>query len=48
MSEAEMNSYRFGLGIEPTDEMLLKLMKEVALEAKEGNQKATEFYQGNT
>ncbi|MBR5215720.1 MAG: hypothetical protein IKV80_05805 [Bacteroidales bacterium] len=44
MSEAEMNSYRFGLGIEPTDEMLLKLMKEVALEAKEGNQKATEFY----
>lgn len=44
MSEVKLNSYRFGLGEEPSDEMLLKLMKEVALEAKESNQKATEFY----
>lgn len=44
MSEAKMISYRFGIGEEPTDEMLSKLMKEVAAEAKEGNQKATEFY----
>ena len=41
MSEVKLNSYRFGLGEEPSDEMLLKLMKEVALEAKESNQKAT-------
>ena len=32
-----MNSYRFGLGEEPTDEMLLELMKEVAIEANESN-----------
>ncbi|MBQ8761376.1 MAG: hypothetical protein IJZ06_08155 [Bacteroidales bacterium] len=44
MSDVKLNSYRFGFGEEPTDEMLLKLMKEVADEAKESNQKATEFY----
>ena len=44
MSEAKIISYRFGLGEEPTDEMLSKLMKEVAAEAKESNRKATEFY----
>ena len=44
MSEVKMNSYRFGLGEEPTDEMLLELMKEVAIEANESNKRATEFY----
>ena len=44
MSETKMISYRFGIGEEPTDEMLLKLMKEVAAEAKESNQRATELY----
>lgn len=37
MSEKEMNSYRFSSGIEPSDEMLKQLMKEVAEEAKESN-----------
>lgn len=40
MSEKEMNSYRFSSGIEPSDEMLKQLMKEVAEEAKESNDKA--------
>ena len=44
MSETKMISYRFGIGEEPTDEMLSKLMKEVAAEAKESNQRATELY----
>ena len=35
-----MNSYRFSSGIEPSDEMLKKLMKEVAEEEKESNDKA--------
>ena len=29
MSEKEMKSYRFGMGQEPTDEMLEQIMKEV-------------------
>ena len=46
MSEKEMNSYRFSSGVEPTDEMLSQLMKEVAQEAKESNQKAMgEFFE---
>lgn len=44
MSDVKLNTYRFGFGEEPTDEMLLKLMEEVAAEAKESNQEATEFY----
>ncbi len=44
MPEVDINSYRFGFGEEPTDEMLLKLMNEVATEAKESNRKATELY----
>ena len=44
MSEKEMNSYRFISGQEPTDEMLSQLMKEVAADAKIGNQKAAEAY----
>ena len=46
MSEKEMNSYRFSSGNEPSDEMLSQLMKEVAQEAKESNQKAMgEFFE---
>ena len=40
MSEKEMNAYRFSSGVEPSDEMLSQLMKEVAQEAKESNEKA--------
>ena len=46
MSEKEMKSYRFSSGNEPSDEMLSQLMKEVAQEAKESNQKAIgEFFE---
>ena len=34
-----MNSYRFGYNEEPTDEMLAQIMKEVAEEARESNQR---------
>ena len=44
MSEKEMNSYRFSSGVEPTDEMLSQLMKEVANEAKNSNQKAMDDF----
>ena len=40
MSEAEMNSYRFGTGREPTDEMLAQIMHEAATEAKRRNEEA--------
>lgn len=40
MSEAEMNSYRFNSGQEPTDEMLAQIMREVAEDAKKGNEEA--------
>lgn len=39
MSESEMNSYRFSSGDEPSDEMLCQLMKEVAQEVNESNEK---------
>lgn len=42
MSDKEMNSYRFVSGQEPTDEMLSRIMSEVAEEAKLSNRKATE------
>ncbi len=42
MSEKEMNSYRFGYNVEPTDEMLAQIMKEVAEEARESNKRALE------
>ena len=46
MSEKEMKSYRFSSGNEPSDAMLSQLMKEVAQEAKESNQKAMgEFFE---
>lgn len=44
MSEAEMNSYRFGSGEEPTDEMLAQIMREVAVEAKVSNEEARKRY----
>lgn len=40
MSEAEINSYRFGSGKEPTDEMLAQIMREVADDAKASNEEA--------
>lgn len=40
MSEAEMNSYRFGSGKEPTDEMLAQIMHEAAVDAKKSNEEA--------
>ena len=44
MSEAEMNSYRFNSGEEPTDEMLAQIMHEAAEEAKAQNDEATKKY----
>ena len=44
MSEKEMNVYRFISGREPSDEMLVMLMKEVAQEAKEKHLRATAAY----
>ena len=44
MSEKEMNSYRFGVGQEPTDEMLEQVMKEVAQEARESSKKAADAH----
>ena len=44
MSEQEMNSYRFTSGLEPSDEMLAQLMKEVAHDAKERQEQATAAY----
>ena len=44
MSDQEMNSYRFTSGQEPSDEMLAKLMKEVALDAKVRQEQATAAY----
>ena len=44
MSEKEMKSYRFGMGQEPTDEMLEQVMKEVAQEARESSKKAADIH----
>lgn len=44
MSEKEMNAYRFGMGKEPTDEMLEQIMKEVALEARESSANAIDSH----
>lgn len=44
MNGKDINSYRFGSGEEPTDEMLEQIMKEVAEEATASNRKATEEY----
>ncbi len=44
MSEQELNSYRFTSGQEPSDEMLEQIMKEVAMDAKERQEKASTAY----
>lgn len=44
MSEKEMNSYRLTSLEEPTDRMLITLMKEVAEEAKRKGQEATDKF----
>lgn len=44
MSEQKMNTYRFTSGKEPSEEMLAQLMKEVALDAKARQEKATATY----
>lgn len=44
MSDAEINSYRFNSGQEPTDEMLSQIMREVADDAKKQNEEATRRY----
>lgn len=44
MSEKEMNTYRFGVGEEPTDEMLEQIMKEVAQEARESSKRAADAH----
>lgn len=44
MSEAEMNSYRFGRGEDPTDEMLAQIMHEAAVDAKKRSEEATRKY----
>lgn len=44
MSEAEMNSYRFGSGKEPSDEMLAQIMHEAAVDAKKRHEEASKKY----
>ena len=44
MSESEMNSYRFNSGLDPTDEMLSQIMREVADDAKRTNEEASKKY----
>ena len=44
MSEKEMKSYRFGMGEEPTDEMLEEGRKEIAQEASESSKKEADAH----
>lgn len=44
MSEAEMKTYRFNSGQEPTDEMLAQIMREAAADAKTRHEEATKKY----
>ena len=44
MSEAELNSYRFNSGEDPSDEMLAQIMHEVAQKAKKRHYEATKRY----
>ncbi len=44
MTEAEMNSYRFGSGEEPTDEMLAQIMHEAAADASKRAEEAHSKY----
>ena len=41
MQMQDINSYRFGSGEEPTDEMLEQNMKEVAQDARESYERAS-------
>lgn len=40
----DINSYRFGRGEEPTDEMLAQIMHEAAVDAKKRSDEATRAY----
>jgi hypothetical protein len=44
MAEQDINSYRFGMGVEPTDEMLEQVMREAAEEARERFRVDSEAY----
>lgn len=44
ITDEELNSYRFLSGEEPSEELLEAIMCEVAVEAKERNERATEQY----
>ncbi len=44
MTDAEMNSYRFGSGEEPTDEMLAQIMREAAIDAAKRFEEANKAY----
>lgn len=44
MSEAEMNSYRFGHGEDPSDEMLAQIMKEASEDANARFEDASKKY----
>jgi len=44
MTDREFNSYRLTSLEEPTDEMLSRIMREAAEEAKIRNEKATRIY----
>ena len=44
MCEKEMNSYRFGQGVEPTDEMLDQIMSEVAIDVRESSERVEREY----
>ena len=44
MSDKKLNAYRFSPENEPTYEMLSAVMREVAIEAKENGEKASEAY----
>jgi len=44
MSNTEMNSYRFGSGKEPTDEMLAQIMREAVADATKRSEEATHAY----
>lgn len=44
MLETEINSYRFGKGEDPTDEMLAQIMHEAAVDATRRSEEATRKY----
>lgn len=44
MSEAELNSYRFGSGEDPSDEMLAQIMREAADDASKRGEETLRKY----